>query len=295
MIKRILSTVVSWRRLTLLRLVVFTVLLLVALVAWQEFVSPVARRAPDAWRLLAEAASALGYCVAMLAFYRALVRLLEQRSTRELAWRPGGARWLGTGAATGAALFCVVYAVLWLAGIAHWQGYLGLSGVPTAALVALMAAVGEELVFRAAIFRIVEEAFGTTVALVVSAGFFGVAHAFQPGANLTSVLAIALEAGVLLGAAYAASRSLWLPIGLHFAWNFTEGGVFGAAVSGFQANGVFKIELSGADLWTGGQFGPEASVIAVACCTIAATGFIVLAVREDRWRKLRFSMRSTPG
>ena len=66
---------------------------------------------------------------------------------------------------------------------------------------------------------------------------------------------IVLEAGVLLGLAYAATRSLWLPIGLHFGWNFTEGGIFGASVSGRAYHGMFKFSLSGSDILTGGAFG----------------------------------------
>ena len=59
--------------------------------------------------------------------------------------------------------------------------------------------------------------------------FFGLIHAANKGATLESTLAIALEAGILLAASYILTRSLWLPIGLHFGWNFTEGGIFGAA------------------------------------------------------------------
>jgi membrane protease YdiL (CAAX protease family) len=70
------------------------------------------------------------------------------------------------------------------------------------------------------------------IALLVSAAVFGRVHAGNPGASWVSSLSIALESGVLLGLAYAATRSLWLPIGLHFGWNFTAGGIFGAAVSG---------------------------------------------------------------
>jgi hypothetical protein len=93
---------------------------------------------------------------------------------------------------------------------------------------------------------------------------------FNSGATTVSTVAIALEAGVLLGAAYAACGSLWLPIGLHFGWNFTEGGVFGVAVSGRKAGaGIVNMPLSGSALWTGGQFGPEASLVAVAVCLVA--------------------------
>lgn len=114
----------------------------------------------------------------------------------------------------------------------------GLSGLGRALAIAIASAVGEEIVFRGVVFRLLEARLGTTIALVLSAAAFGLLHAGNPGATWGSTLAIACESGVLLGLAYAASRALWLPIGLHFGWNFTEGGVFGAAVSGGQNTGL---------------------------------------------------------
>src|SRR5581483_7760086 len=102
-----------------------------------------------------------------------------------------------------------------------------------------------------------------------------------------SSAAIALEAGILLAAAYLLTRSLWLPIGLHFGWNFTEGGIFGAAVSGNGAKGLINTSLSGPQLLSGGAFGPEASVAAVGVCLVAAVVMLVLAARRGEWRPLR--------
>jgi hypothetical protein len=102
-----------------------------------------------------------------------------------------------------------------------------------------------------------------------------------------STVAIALEAGALLGVTYAASRSLWLPMGLHFGWNFTEGGVFGTAVSGGQSHGLIESVLSGPTLVTGGAFGPEASVIALAVCLAATAVTGLWTVRHGRWRPWR--------
>jgi hypothetical protein len=116
---------------------------------------------------------------------------------------------------------------------------------------------------------------------------FGLLHAANPGATPVSTVAIALEAGALLGVAYSASGSLWLPIGLHSGWNFTEGGVFGTAVSGGQSHGLIESVLSGPTLVTGGTFGPEASVIAVAVCLAATAVAGVWTVRHGRWRPWR--------
>jgi hypothetical protein len=148
------------------------------------------------------------------------------------------------------------------------------------------------MVFRGVVFRLFEEGFGTTVAVLISGALFGAIHAGNPGATLASSAAIAVEAGVLLAAAYALTRSLWVPIGLHFAWNFTEGGIFGAAVSGGKIHSILVFPLHGPDYLTGGAFGPEASIVAVGVCLTAAIVMLVLAAQRGEWKPLRFRLRS---
>jgi hypothetical protein len=213
------------------------------------------------------------------------VRLFERRAVEELALRPG-VRWVGLGIALGFGLFVAVYAVLTAMGVATWAGFQGFSGMGPMLLMAVMSGVGEELAIRGVLFRVVEDSVGTTAALVVSAVIFGLLHAANPGATLVSTVGIMLEAGVMLAGAYAWSRNLWLPIGLHFAWNFTEGGVFGAAVSGGAGKGLVAVALSphAGALITGGAFGPEASVVTIVFGAILAAVFIIAARREGHWR-----------
>ena len=227
---------------------------------------------------------------ATLGVYAGMVRLFERRWPSEL--RPGW-RWAALGAFIGFAMFCAVYSVLGLMGVASWGGFQGLAGVSPALMSAVMAGVAEELAIRGVLFRILDDSLGTTVAIVASAVIFGLLHAINPGATVISTTAIALEAGVTLAAAYAWSRNLWLPIGLHIAWNFTEGGVFGAAVSGGKAHGsLMAVNLSptASDLLTGGAFGPEASLVTVALCLLVGAAFIVGAVRAGHWRGASFRM-----
>jgi hypothetical protein len=181
----------------------------------------------------------------------------------------------------------VVLALLALGGYVQSAAFAGFSGLPLQFSVSFAAAVGEEIVFRGAIFRIIDERLGTTAALIISSVLFGLVHAANPGATAISTVAIALEAGALLGVAYSAVRSLWLPIGLHFGWNFAEGGIFGTAVSGGHAHGLIASELSGPTLITGGSFGPEASVIAVAVGLTATVVIGVCTVRHGHWRPWR--------
>jgi membrane protease YdiL (CAAX protease family) len=123
-----------------------------------------------------------------------------------------------------------------------------------------------------------------------SASLFGLMHAGSHGATTFSTVAVALEAGGMLAAAYVWSRSLWLPIGIHLAWNATQGGLFSAPISGGAARGLLNFRLSPAagPLITGGDFGPEASIVALCVCVSLGLVFVVLAIRSGRWRGLRF-------
>ena len=227
----------------------------------------------------------------LILVYRLLVRWTERRPATELG-APRAISHLVGGAIIGFVLFASVYAVLWAYGAVTFNGWNGANGLAATATASLLAGVGEELVFRGAVYRLFEEGFGTLVALILSGALFGLIHAANKGATLESTVAIALEAGILLGAAYALTRSLWLPIGLHFGWNFTEGGIFGAAVSGGKSHGLVNANLSGPPLISGGEFGPEASLAAVGICLIAAVVMLVLAAQRGNWKPLSFRFRT---
>jgi membrane protease YdiL (CAAX protease family) len=86
----------------------------------------------------------------------------------------------------------------------------------------------------------------------------------------------------LLGGAYMLTRNLWMAIGLHAAWNFTQGAIFGIPVSGNPAQGLVTSELAGPAILSGGGFGLEASAIALATATAAGIWLVWLAARHGR-------------
>lgn len=88
----------------------------------------------------------------------------------------------------------------------------------------------------------------------------------------------------MLGAAYVATRSLWLPIGLHLGWNTAQGGIFGTAVSGSEDAfaGLLAGETSGLTMISGGAFGPEGSIFAVLFCGAITVYLLRLAHRKGR-------------
>ncbi len=154
-------------------------------------------------------------------------------------------------------------------GVYRIEGINPLSMMLPSVAMALSSGVFEELLHRGTIFRNVEEMLGSWIALVVSALFFGFRHLGNADGNIVGAMAITIEAGVLLAAVYLLTRRLWLSIGFHVAWNFTQSGVFSGSVSGaFEQPGLFRAIIEGPELLTGGKFGMEATVIALLVCTM---------------------------
>ncbi|MBS7230326.1 CPBP family intramembrane metalloprotease [Flavobacterium psychroterrae] len=157
--------------------------------------------------------------------------------------------------------------------------------------VAFTIAIIEEILVRGIIFRILEEKLGTYIALSISAIIFGALHLANANSTLLSGLRITV-AGFLLGAAFVYSRNLWFPIALHFAWNFTQSGIFGAITSGNEKTSSLLVsKIQGSALITGGQFGPEGSIQATIFCFIGAIVLLALSQRDNKiikpyWKKL---------
>ena len=135
---------------------------------------------------------------------------------------------------------------------------------------------------------------GSWIAIFLSAFLFGFAHAANPNASLFSSIAIAVEAGILLSAAYLFTQRLWMVIGIHFAWNFTQGGIFGIAVSGQEVEGLFQATLEGPAFITGGEFGAETSIIAIIICSGAGLFFLWKARQRGHFTKPFWVRRREP-
>ena len=223
-----------------------------------------------------------GFAVAALALaaYAWVVRRTERREPVEvsLVTAPGA---LGRGVLIGLAMFVAVIVNIAILGGYEVRGWGSVTGAIAIFGLMTTVAVTEELLYRGVLFRIVEERFGTWISLGLSGVVFGLAHVFNPNATLWSSLAIAVQAGFMLAAVYAATRNLWVPIGVHFAWNFAQGGLFGTSVSGNDApQGLLDGVTSGSAIVTGGEFGPEASVYSVLAGVVVTVVFLWLARRR---------------
>jgi hypothetical protein len=227
--------------------------------------------------------------IATIFAYRFYVLLIEKRRVSELSTN-GVAGELGFGVLIGAGLMAVSIGVIALLGGYHIIGTNDASVLIAATSLGIISGVTEEILFRGVLFRIMEERLGSYISLLVSSLIFGLLHIANPNATLFSSIAIAIEAGLLLGAAYMLTRRLWLAIGIHFAWNFTQGGIFGVNVSGTDVKGILKSESVGNELITGGAFGAEASLIALIICTSAGVWLLVQSIQkgnliEPFWKK----------
>ena len=268
-----------------LGLVVVVGTMMVAGIGWEFLVKPAA---PGPWgKVLGSLVLAV---LAMLA-YAAFVRWIERRPVTDFG-RRGALREWAVGVALGFAAISLSVAV-----IASLGGYRITGWNPPSVLVpvlslAIFSGVVEEIISRGLMFRLLEEWLGSWAALALSALAFGLLHMANPNATLLAAAAISIEAGILLGALYMLTRRLWMAIGLHMAWNFTQGGVYGINVSGIEVQGLLFNTMQGPPLLTGGAFGAEASLPAIVICTSLGLWVLYLAHRKGRfvaasWHRFR--------
>lgn len=186
-----------------------------------------------------------------------------------LHWNAASARSLlaGTGAGIGAGLIAVLLPVA--AGLATWQplatdsnssagGFLFLTAM------LLFGAVGEEMLFRGYGLQVLVPVLGPMAAILPMSVLFAAAHADNQGVSWLGLFNTFLW-GVLLSAALLRSGTLWMPIGLHFGWNWILP-VLGVNVSGFTMRlTAHQLVWGVAPVWSGGEYGPEGGLF----CTMA--------------------------
>jgi uncharacterized protein len=278
---------VGWRLLLQLTLYLFGPPLLYqavdpALSQW------VARLAPTLAPLAARIASfGVRFAVILVGTWL-VVRWVDRRRWRDMGLQLDRSWWadLVFGLLLGALLMTFVFVVQWSAGWIAVRRTFAVDEPGVSFAVAILGplivfvVVGftEELLSRGYQLRNLAEGFhaaeptsGRTPqvavigAWVLSSSLFGLLHIFNPNATWLSTVYLML-AGLLLGLGIVLTGRLGLPIGLHIAWNFWQGSVYGFPVSGndFTSVTVIAIEQGGPELWTGGAFGPEAGLIGIA-------------------------------
>ena len=187
-----------------------------------------------------------------------------------LPFSPGWAQQFGVGCAIGfvLVLFAVIPVAIWgNVAFRTTLNFHGVAGVVAVTGVLISGALAEELMFRGYPFQRLVEGIGATGAIFVFSVLFGVVHLSNPGATVWGLINT-VAIGVLLAMAYLRTRALWLPWGIHFAWNAVLGLVFGLPVSGLRLfNVAVHATVQGPKWLTGGSYGVEASAPgAIAIC-----------------------------
>jgi membrane protease YdiL (CAAX protease family) len=219
---------------------------------------------------------------ALLVLYAILTRLFDHRPLGSvgIAFHP---RWkieLAIGLAAGAAMILAVGGAEGLLGFARFSlsnSSAERTVVAGAFLFVLLvvSAADEELIFRGYPFQRLVDSVGPVIAVIVVSVLFGTAHLWNPFHTWISTLNTAVV-GVLLAVCYLRTRALWLPFGIHFAWNFVQGSILGLPVSGLTLpSPVLDARVSG-PLWlTGGAYGPEGSILTLGVLAAGTAYFIV--------------------
>jgi Predicted metal-dependent membrane protease len=225
-------------------------------------------------------AAALGTFAAAAVANAITIRVFERGRLADigLGWPAGSGRNLALGLLGGIGAASIVLLVPLATGMADLQPapeqQAGLPSLLFVSVVLLFGAVGEEMLFRGYAFQVLMGALGRFATILPFAILFGMAHANNQNVSLLGVINTA-GFGVVLGFAVARSGDLWLPIGIHFGWNWTLP-LFGVNLSGFTM-GVTGLTMHWkvGEIWSGGGYGPEASLLT--CFAIA--GLMVYLVK----------------
>ncbi len=181
-----------------------------------------------------------------------------------LHWREGSARNFAIGMGLAIIAACMVILAPVAAGVAHFRAVAGADiswrGDIFFPLLLLCGALGEEIAFRGFTLQFLIRGYGAWIGVIAVGSIFGLLHAGNPGATPLSIC-ITIGFGILFGFAVVRSHDLWFPLGLHFGWNATLP-FLGVDLSGLTIRVTrYEIQWNSDALWSGGSYGPEASLL----------------------------------
>ena len=232
--------------------------------------------------------------LALLGSFKVMTRLFEHKplGVVGLAFHPCWVRELCVGLGIGGIMMVSLGGAEALLGLARFAR----NTLPARAelaygsclfLILLITATNEELVFRGYPFQKLVESLGPPGAVAVSSAFFGLAHLGNSHHTWISTLNTMLV-GIPLSLAYLRTRSLWMPVGMHFTWNYVQGFVFGLPVSGYTfSSSLLKVQVHGAAWLTGSEYGPEGGLLST--IAVVGAGIYLFSARirmSERMREL---------
>jgi hypothetical protein len=149
----------------------------------------------------------------------------------------------------------------------------------SAAVYTALAAMAEEVTFRGYLFQTLTQAITLLPSSLIMSGIFLLAHSWNPSSGMLAFINLGL-AGLLFSAAYAKTKRLWLPVGIHWGWNYAQGTLFGFPTSGIvvQDRALLTAAVHEPHWWTGGAFGPEGG-LAATVIVMATLWYVLVAGR----------------
>lgn len=143
----------------------------------------------------------------------------------------------------------------------------------------IVVAFVEELLFRGYLLNNLLQSVNKWMALAITSVLFALFHETNPNVTVFAIINIVL-AGLLLGLNYIFTKNLWFGICFHFAWNYFQGPVLGYDVSGLKLSSIVQQTISGPDVWTGGAFGFEGSLLCPLLFVLSIVVFTFLFLRR---------------
>lgn len=213
--------------------------------------------------------------IAAFVLYAFIVRKGERRLAIEVTPSFATLGDLIAGALFGFCILCAMLGLLWALGLYRVEWHRWKHVFDAFLFDSYLSGMMEELMFRGILLRILARPFGARWGLVISSILFGLAHLTH--GNWLAALAVTINGGLTMGLLYMATGRLWMSIGLHIGWDFTETSIMGVN----NSNGLLlSTPMTGKpDMLTGGSFGPDASVLT---CVIGITAVAVILYASKR-------------
>lgn len=226
--------------------------------------------------------------ISLLVFFR--VKVIEKRSLSSIGFNKNN--WLkkySLGFLIGLAMMSIIVLILLPFGYITIEKNpiqpVGVSAIASVLVILfgwIIQGATEEIVTRGWLLNILSTKYNIGVGLLISSTLFGLMHLTNPNVNYIAVINIVLV-GLFYGLYVIKTNDLWAVCGMHSAWNFAQGNIFGFKVSGLDVSvgSLIDLNLVGSDFVTGGIFGPEAGITAT-FILLASIG-ILLFIDKKRY------------
>lgn len=226
--------------------------------------------------------------ISLLVFFR--VKIIEKRSFSSIGFNKNN--WLkkySLGFLIGLAMMSIIVLILFPFGYTTVEKNpiqpVGISAIASVLVILLgwiIQGATEEIVTRGWLLNVLSTKYNKGVGLLISSTLFGLMHLTNPNVNYIAVINIILV-GLFYGLYVIKTNDLWAVCGMHSAWNFAQGNIFGFKVSGLDVSvgSLIDLNLVGSDFVTGGIFGPEAGITAT-FILLASIG-ILLFIDKKRY------------